>query len=834
MPDQSFLRAVAPRTPRSSSRVNGEASLADRAVQLAEKRAEIDRLRHDQSNEAEVATQEHAFRLLAAEFRKRVGGVAPHPYDPLSAAAEVADVLRFQVAASHRRRTGWAVTAGKKAFVAALRPAHVETLRRQSAFNEELVSIMSALDRTSGEPNEAAEISSMRARLETLKDPTSWIVRSHRKGARGTAVELLKKSYLRAMRRPLASFLLRQRRFNELAVELVGAISRAPAEKASKRLQELADVVDPLDAPNLHGLVKASRPMWNEVLRRQVAFNREMVTALSRLHGMPPPQRTVAQLDYERWCREREHTTIRATPKALRTLGSYPKIAVLVRGSSSSQNKLDASILSVREQVYREWELWICGSVPAKGRWARDRRIHVASLPVELASTSCEFIVMLTEGDRLAPHALGEVALEADRHDDVDIIYSDEDRIDASGRRSDPFFKPEWSPDLLRAHNYLGGLVAIRKGLVATQGSEHTESVTAQDYNLLLKATEQARRIVHVPSVLYHRGGKPSSGRMEPIALSEHLGRVGEPGDVSMGPVDSLRIRYPIRGSPLVSIIVPFKDKPELLQNLVDSLGKHRIYPKFELLLVSNNSQRPETKALLDRLTDERFRKLTWNHPFNYSAINNFAAKQARGELLLFLNNDVEAIEPGWLEELIGHAQRPDVGAVGPKLLFPDGTIQHVGIVVGLGGFASHPFLRVPDDGRWTPFGRADWTRNYLAVTGACLMMRRELFEHIGGFDERFVVCAGDVDLCLRAVAAGKRIVYTPHARLIHNESATRGRDGIPEGDFWQAFVAYRKYIQMGDPFYNPNLAITANNCSLRMDDLTAETIALQALAQWT
>jgi GT2 family glycosyltransferase len=262
-------------------------------------------------------------------------------------------------------------------------------------------------------------------------------------------------------------------------------------------------------------------------------------------------------------------------------------------------------------------------------------------------------------------------------------------------------------------------------------------------------------------------------------------------------------------------VIVPFKDKPELLEMLVGSLQKKTEYENYELLLISNNSTEPQTFELIEKLDGPKIRHLTWDHPFNYPAINNFGARHAKGELLLFLNNDIEVIEGDWLSELVAQASRPEVGAVGAKLLFPSRKIQHAGVVLGMGGFADHVFAGLPDDGTWTAFGVADWTRDYLALTSACLMMRREFFEELGGYDEKFQVCGSDVDLCLRARSAGKQVIYTPQSILVHHESATRRTDRIPVNDFWESFRAYRPYLGK-DPYYNPNLSLARTEPWLR------------------
>ncbi|ATB34481.1 glycosyltransferase [Melittangium boletus] len=802
----------------------------------------------------DLPLHQRTLRLLTEELRRRLPDGAAKAHTPLQAAQQAADVFQFQVPPSHRKQLGRAVTAAKTALVEGLKPFHIELLRPQHAFNHEMVAVLEQLSSQRATSTSMDLSDWVRRRLEPVSEPTRWRIQSHRKKGLGAAVQFAKKSYLQALQPVLGQVLERQRRWNEAAVRLlvVAARPRRPEPQECQRLvAELHALANPLDASGSLGL-RASAGLWREVFRRQTAFNYEVTLCLANALETRPPVEARVDDGYPEWCAEHEPALIARAAEALTHLTARPLVSLVVAVDDPPEPLLRACIESVLAQSYEHWELCLVddGSQAPHvrellARYARqDRRIRVQHLPshggiahatnAAIALAEGEFVGFLEQEDTLAPHALAEVVLRLAREPDAELIYSDEDRLDASGGRFGPFFKPDWSPDLLRSVNYLHHFVVVRRAPLTEAGGMREGFEEARNYELLLRLSERVRRIVHVPGILYHaRASDVPASDAGVRALREHLARRGEVAEVSEVAPAHYRVRYPVRGTPLVSIIVPFKDKPELLRMLTGTLLEKTRYPHFELLLVSNNSTQPETFEVLESLTDPRIRKLTWDHPFNYPAINNFAAREARGELLLFLNNDMEIVDPEWLDELIGQAQRPEVGAVGAKLLFPDRTVQHAGAVVGITGFAGHPFWRMPDTATWTPFGHADWVRNYLAVTSACVMLRRELFEQLEGYDERFLLCGSDVDLGLRLVARGLRVVYTPHTRIIHHESASRRMDAIPENDFWRSFSAYRPYLgPAGDPFYNPFLTLQGTDCSLRRHEEDGEALAVRTLAR--
>jgi len=365
---------------------------------------------------------------------------------------------------------------------------------------------------------------------------------------------------------------------------------------------------------------------------------------------------------------------------------------------------------------------------------------------------------------------------------------------------------------MLLSANYLMHSV-IRRSLVAEVGGFDPDFDGTQDWDLLFRCTEQTERIFHVPKVLYHWRShrfSASKGRSVPErqarCVEAHLSRIGivEP-KASFPKPGFLRVAWPTQQKK-VSIIIPTRDKVRYLRTCLDSIMHGTAYPSFEVILVDTGSERRETRHYYESLRrDPRISLVDYRGPFNYSLVNNLGASHATGEIFLFLNNDVKALEADWLEEMARWAERPEIGAVGAKLLYPDGTIQHAGVIMGMQGLCSHVFWDLPE-GYCGVFGCIDWYRNYMAVTGACMMMRREVFEAVGGFNEEYQLVFSDIEICLQIVAKGYRVVYTPYARLVHYEGKSRANH-IPLQDYQTAYRRLRPYVEAGDPYYNPNLS---------------------------
>ena len=441
-----------------------------------------------------------------------------------------------------------------------------------------------------------------------------------------------------------------------------------------------------------------------------------------------------------------------------------------------------------------------------------------------MESAADGYVAVLRPGVLLAPVAVAALRLALEKEPQIGIIYSDEDALDDAGRRCNPIFKPDWSPETFRATYYFGNLTAFHLPIVREVGGLRPEFGEAAVYDLALRVSEKTASIRHTPLVLCHSAtaqmGRTASSPKAARAVQEHLDRLQVAGEIAAeSPQGFRRVHYRV-GRPLISILIPSKDQPRLLERCVESLltGK---YPSQEIVLVDTGSVTPESRAVNSRLASRPgVRLLQWDQPFNYAAVNNFAVRHARGEVLTFLNDDTEVITPDWLERLLEHALRPNVGAAGAKLLYSNGTLQHAGIVLGLKNkICGHLLQHAPDAASDRLLAVA---RNVSAVTGACLMMRRSVFDEVGGFDEQFAGDFNDVDLCLKARQRGYQVIWTPHARLYHHECQTRGTLVNPARhalfalerllflDRWGAVV------ERGDPYYNPNLNRDEADCTPR------------------
>ncbi|WP_430424366.1 glycosyltransferase family 2 protein [Phenylobacterium sp.] len=522
-----------------------------------------------------------------------------------------------------------------------------------------------------------------------------------------------------------------------------------------------------------------------------------------------------------------------------------PLISVVMPVYARSPDLIVKAIASVRAQLYPHWELCIADDAsPDPAVWkalqkqaASDPRIKVfrraengnicAATNSALTLATGEFVALMDHDDILPERALYEVAALLQDHPDADLIYSDEDKIDTNGRRYEPYFKTAWNPELILSQNFVSHLGVYRRSIVEAIGGLRVGFEGSQDYDLALRVSEQSSpsRIHHIPWVLYHwrqEGGPEtfSQAFMDRCAdaarraVDEHLVRTGQTRVTVANLEDSpgwvgVR-RAPPEPRPLVSIIVPTRDRAELLAQCADGVLNQTAYDPLELLIVDNGSVEPETAALFDRLRkDPRVRILPAPGPFNFSALNNMAAAQALGEILLLLNNDISMLHDDWLDAMVAQAVRPNVGAVGARLLFPDGAVQHAGVVIGMGGVAGHLCYGAPgDNGGY--YRHLLTPRNVTAVTAACLAIRKSVYDEVGGLDaERLTVAFNDVDLCLKVRAAGYDIVWTPYAELVHHESASRGEDREPEAQArFNAEIAAMK-SRWGraldqDPFHNP------------------------------
>lgn len=558
---------------------------------------------------------------------------------------------------------------------------------------------------------------------------------------------------------------------------------------------------------------------------------------------------------YEEWIRLYDRLNparLLGYQEKLAALPRRPLISILLPAYNTPEQWLTRAIASVRGQLYDHWELCIADDTstapavrPLLEQAAReDARIKVvfraANGHISAASNSAlelatgEFIALLDHDDELAPHALAEVALALAAQPDADLLYSDEDKIDEEGRRFAPYFKPDFLPDLFLGQNYLTHLAVYRAALLRSAGGFRTGYEGSQDWDLALRVTELTgpERIVHVPKILYHWRAIPGSTALTldqkhyhaeaaRRALADHLARNGRRAELIAVPGGHWRLQHPLPPAPpLVSIIIPTRNGLDHLRRCVDSLRRQTTYPRYEIIIVDNNTDDPAALAYLRALAAEGVRVLPWPHPFNYSALNNFAAEHARGELLALLNNDLEVITPGWLEEMAAQALRPEIGAVGAMLYYPDNRIQHAGAVLGIGGVAGHAFKLFPR-GTDGAFNRARLVQNYSAVTAACLVIRKELFARVGGFDaQALAVAFNDIDFCLKVRATGCRNLWTPFAEFYHHESATRGVEDTPakqarfSGEVATMLARWGDTLR-ADPAYNPNLSLESEDFAL-------------------
>lgn len=517
-------------------------------------------------------------------------------------------------------------------------------------------------------------------------------------------------------------------------------------------------------------------------------------------------------------------------------------------------------IQSVLNQTYPYWELCIANGSPEDEAVSRvlleyqekDARIRVQNLENQgiagnsnaaLAMAEGDFIGLLDHDDLLSPDALFQVAKALEqqagkrpmREAEADVLYTDEDKVTADlSEHFQPHLKPDFNLDLLRSNNYICHFLVVRRSLVEQAGGFRKEFDGAQDYDFIFRCVEQARKVVHVPEILYHWRVHQSSTADNPAsklyayeagqrAIQEHLKRQNTPGEVEKKKdLGFYRVVYPVREEALISIVIPNKDHRELLLRCLNSIYEKSTYQNYEILIIENNSTEQETFEYYKEIDGKRnTRVLYWEGEFNYSAINNFGISQAKGEYLICLNNDIEVITPGWMEELLGTCQRPEVGIVGSRLYYPDNTIQHAGIVVGIGGIAGSLFVGMKRE-RSGYLHKAALMQDLSAVTAACFMVKRSAYEAAGGFEEKLAVAFNDVDFCLKAGRAGYLVVYDPYAELYHHESKTRGSEDTKEKvQRFQREIEYMRshwteLLKKGDPYYNKNLSLSKWNYSLR------------------
>ncbi|HEY1771432.1 MAG TPA: glycosyltransferase family 2 protein [Chthoniobacterales bacterium] len=545
------------------------------------------------------------------------------------------------------------------------------------------------------------------------------------------------------------------------------------------------------------------------------------------------PRKSASPNEYERWLRQHQATPAELTQmrEESRTFASRPLVSVITPIFNTPADWLEEMIESVRAQTYENWELMLIDdgsteptAIEALDRLAAtDERIHLlrqeknagisgaSNRGIEAAAG--DWVGFLDHDDLLEPDALFQNAKLLQQNPDADLIYSDEDKLTEIGFDA-PFLKPDWSPDFFLSYNYICHFTVIRRALVRQLGGLHSEFDFAQDYDLYLRVMSATSRIYHIPRVLYHWRRSANSTatnlRVKPQALDAargaleaYLARSGVRGHVAVDwNTHGFRIRREILEEKRIAIIIPTRDRIDLLARCIASVEAKTVYEKYEIVIVDNDSQSDEAR---EYFAQTRHRVLHFSGPFNYAAINNFAVEKIDAPWLLFLNNDAEVIASEWLTAMAEHVQRPEIGAVGARLLFRDDTIQHAGIVLGVRGMAKHSFLGFPAESPGV-CRQLQVTRNYSAVTAACMLTRRDVFEEVGGFDEeRLPVIFNDVDLCLKMRRAGYLVVYTPFAKLYHDESASR-RPSVEPVETEVLRTRWPAEVER-DPFYHPSLS---------------------------
>ncbi len=563
-------------------------------------------------------------------------------------------------------------------------------------------------------------------------------------------------------------------------------------------------------------------------------------------------------LDYDTWIRLQIPDKKERRRQSERVFEHAPLFSIVIPLYNTPLPFLKEIVESVLNQTFRNLELCLAdGSTDDSVReflrrnYGKDKRLRYRRLTENkgisentneaVRMTKGDFVVFADHDDILAPDALYEMADALSREPDIDVIYTDEDKINRSGTAYfGPHFKPDFSMELLQCNNYICHLTAVRRDLLKKAGLLDPAYDGAQDYDFVLRCCEKAEHVFHIPKVLYHWRTHPDSTAGNPAskeyafeagrrAVEAHFARVGiEAVTESTKMRGRYRSHFAVTGQPKVTILIPNKDHVSDLDRCIRSVLEKSTYGNYEICVIENNSTEPETEQYYQKLVLEsaaqgpKIRILRYPGAFNYSAIHNFAVRQVDSEYLILLNNDTEVIGGAWIEEMLGICQRPEVGAVGAKLYYPDGTIQHAGVVIGLCGPASHLFVNSAGDSDGYA-GRLVSVQDFSAVTAACMMTKKSAFEQAGGMEERLAVAYNDIDYCLKLRALGLHVVFTPYAELTHYESKSRGLEDTEEkqkrfrAEAHEFCTRWKAELEQGDPFYNPNLSVTKTDCSLRM-----------------
>lgn len=542
-------------------------------------------------------------------------------------------------------------------------------------------------------------------------------------------------------------------------------------------------------------------------------------------------------ISYEQWCLKNEHIKNYCEETG-------PLVSIIVQLDNTGSTFFSKAIASVQKQTYQNWELWLVEKSNLTHEFydlidaiaSKEKRIQYyfnkedENRPTNLNNVLLlcrgEWIVFFNQNDLLRRDALCEIIHVINKHNDLGMIYSDEDKIDFMGERSDPHFKSDWNPDLLRSQNYIAHLCAMRRELVLSVGGIREEFDGSEDYDLILRVSGMLRddEVFHISKVLYHwrklpdstalnENAKPYAWENGRLALQSYLDIVSPGATARYGIVrHTYRVDYPLVSQPKVSLIIPTRDGYSVLHRCIASILANTRYENYEIIIIDNQSRDYRTLSYMEKIAKlSHVRILQYDAPFNYSAINNMAVREAEGDIVGMLNDDIEIISEGWLQEMIKHAMRPEIGAVGAKLYYDNDTIQHAGVILGIGGVAGHSHKHFSKE-KGGCFSRLQLVQNYSAITGACLIVHKALYESVGGFDEiNLPVAFNDVDFCLKLQKQGYRNLWTPYVEAYHHESVSRGSEDTAEK--LERFDMETRYMMKTwkkelsrDPYYSSNL----------------------------
>ena len=576
-----------------------------------------------------------------------------------------------------------------------------------------------------------------------------------------------------------------------------------------------------------------------------------------KLHGLGPDDGLPKP--YEVWMKYNDPTEEELEKQRKTKFKISPKISILVPMYKTPVNFFEELVEYMINQTYSNWELCLEDGSPEKNKdieeiCQKDERIKynytgnnlgiAGNTNEALKHATGDYIALLDHDDLLPLNCLYEVVKAINENPDVEFIYTDEDKITTMDKpRFDPHFKPDFAIDTLRSNNYICHFSVFRKDLMEKLGGERSKYDGAQDYDIIIRMAEIAKNIKHIPKILYHwrvhelstakAGGdaKPYAFEAGIPVLQDHLKRVGLEGQVTHGAtLGTYKIDYKVKGNPKVTILIPNYNEAKTLKTCINSVLKLTTYKNYEIVVIENNSTEDSIFKYYKELENEEKVKVIYypDKGYNYAKIMNYGVKNTDGEYIVQLNNDTELITPDWLEKMLGMNQREDVGAVGVKLYYPDGTIQHAGTIIGVYGVAGHVFKGLYKNTHGY-FARESHIQNLSAVTAACMMAKRSIYEKVGYMDEDFAVAFNDIDFCLKIIESGKLIVYNPFVELKHYESKSRGEEDTPEkqarfkGEIDLFYKKWGDYKKKGDPYYNINLRLDDDQYGIKQEKIVYE-----------